>query len=322
MNNYKQLYQRFINTSSRLLRESWELTKRLPQSSNQGWREACLDLTRREDNQLARSILKFDKELHLMRYHGLWSYFRQYYHQRHQLQHVQSTGNSSSAMGSSGNINSINNHSYGMASSNRASSAAVAKIPFVITTSMKEALGSEVGLGYTADQIKKLTPLKAALLIQHKVDPNEMDSRLPQILLDHEKQEEEQQQKIQQHRKQQKQAAEKGNKNSASSASASSPSVTSLTPSRNAVEHILWYRVVEVIRDTTNGNATEEVVGLHRTLQQAQDDCTLRHELAVRNDRDFPNVPKPERQYKVVAPSEEETNNSNDAAAAKERSTY
>ena len=355
-----------------------------------------------------------------MRYHGFWNYLQQqYYHQRElQLQASRSynTNNNMDTTGattitktgmswwstwiinpfisrgvrrnpSSSPLDPFTKQQQlstrsgdgggggGVANNNN-----VVKIPFLITSSMKDALGKERGLGYTVDQIKKMTPLKATLLLQHQVDPKEMENRLPQIILDHEKLVEEQQQAqqrelllvVEQQKKQQQEAETpetlllnnnvKNNNNnddgmgdnspvtssvpanvqegsvvsSSSSPSSSSSSSSSSASSSSSSNRIVWYRVVEVTEhigeakdqdgsqnklntnnNNNNNNIQEDsiVMGLHKTLEEAQQDCKLRQELANRNDRDYTgNERSRRRYYKVMSPmvQEKEENDEQD----------
>ena len=170
---------------------------------------------------------------------------------------------------------------------------------------MKQALGdmNEGGLGYTVDQIKKLTPLKATLLLQHQVDPKDMESRLPQLVSDHEKQEEEEQRQLQEHLELERQKSLRK---------------TVRTSTTVTHEKVVWYRVVEVMteksKESIHGETTvvEEVVGMHKTLEQAEEDRSLRQELALRNEREFPLAPNQQRTFKVVSPEQHGANNPGD----------
>jgi hypothetical protein len=53
----------------------------------------------------------------------------------------------------------------------------------MITAAQRATLSQE--MGYTVDQIKLLKPIEASLILEHKVQPNEMESSLPGLVQDY-----------------------------------------------------------------------------------------------------------------------------------------
>jgi hypothetical protein len=109
----------------------------------------------REANTVATGLLKVDKEVGLVKYYGLSGYLKQRF---------QST---TTARGeSSPDTDPV------------ASSPVGAKIAFMVTASMKQELSER--LGYGIDQIKTLTPLQASLILNESIQPDEIETKLPQ----------------------------------------------------------------------------------------------------------------------------------------------
>jgi hypothetical protein len=120
----------------------------------------------RQSNTVATSFLKMDKEMGLMRYWGLSGYLRQ---------RLQST----TALVASA----------ATASSAEQSTSSKARIAFMVTASMKTELADK--LGYDLDQIKKMKPLQASLILNHDVKPENMEVQLPVLEQEHAAREEE-----------------------------------------------------------------------------------------------------------------------------------
>lgn len=113
----------------------------------------------RQSNTVATGILKAEKEIRLVKYHGLSGYMKQ---------RLQST----SALATSSNSESETASPFG-----RSPSGSTAKIAFMVTASMKQELSEN--LGYNTDQIKTMTPLQASLILNDGITPDEMESKLP-----------------------------------------------------------------------------------------------------------------------------------------------
>lgn len=56
----------------------------------------------------------------------------------------------------------------------------MARVAFMITAAQRSALVNK--LGYTAHQIKQLTPLEATIILEHSIQPIEMESRLKTLV--------------------------------------------------------------------------------------------------------------------------------------------
>jgi len=75
-------------------------------------------------------------------------------------------------------------------SSSKESRKTLARVAFMITQSQKDELSEK--LGYSKDEIKKLKPMEAVLILKHDIFPNELEEKLPDFL----KQEQEQEKNI------------------------------------------------------------------------------------------------------------------------------
>ena len=103
-------------------------------------------------NVVALSLLKWDREWHLLKYYGFWQYSQQWWQQRKQQQGLTDKTETPTDKPSS--------------------SPSIARIPFVITTTMKQEMKT---LGYTESHIKSYTPLQATLILQHSLAPPKDD---------------------------------------------------------------------------------------------------------------------------------------------------
>ena len=118
-------------------------------------------------NTLAISLLKIDKEIGLVRYWGLAEYLRQ-----NQLSFsLASSSNRVSAKQTSTSeadaLESSDVESYHTLTEPQASTA---KVAFMITSSMKRDLMD--GLGYSSEEIKRMTPQQASLVLHHRLAPD------------------------------------------------------------------------------------------------------------------------------------------------------
>ena len=130
----------------------------------------------RQSNQVANNFLKIQQQFGLMRYHGLIGYWRQ---RQGSLQ----------AAGNEGSFSTSNSSDAATGGGNPAASLGgsdegnVAQVAFMITSAMRTELSGE--LGYTADQIKSMTPIDASLILHHQVKPDEKGKKLPSLLESH-----------------------------------------------------------------------------------------------------------------------------------------
>jgi hypothetical protein len=131
----------------------------------------------REANTVATSFLSMEREVNLVRYHGLVGYLRERsVLRRDWLQRL--------PFGSSQNTPKAT-HEQNMDNSNNATirySSTTARVPFMITAAQRASLANE--LGYSIDQIKQLKPLEASLILEHSIVPSELESRLPSLVDD------------------------------------------------------------------------------------------------------------------------------------------
>eukprot|EP00547_Thalassionema_nitzschioides_P015987 CAMPEP_0194253112 /NCGR_PEP_ID=MMETSP0158-20130606/29227_1 /TAXON_ID=33649 /ORGANISM="Thalassionema nitzschioides, Strain L26-B" /LENGTH=165 /DNA_ID=CAMNT_0038990725 /DNA_START=285 /DNA_END=778 /DNA_ORIENTATION=+ len=61
-----------------------------------------------------------------------------------------------------------------------------ARVAFMITKDQREAL--TIQLGYSKDQIKKLKPIEALLILQHRVPPHGMEAKISTLINEQEQQ--------------------------------------------------------------------------------------------------------------------------------------
>jgi len=236
MNGLRASSARLLKQTRRSVGESWSLLrtllppvkKKAAGSSSETWRTKCLTLTQQDDNQVARTLLQLDKEVHLIRYHGIRKYIEEQQNKPsgeeslivkwiHALSPLhwlrpylskaveQQSNGGEVASSPSPSSNELLSNATSTTSKGSGTSNKVVKIPFVITTSMKQELAE---LGYSSPQMKQLTPLHATLLLQHQISPADKEQRLPTLIQQHEQaleqehqrtlEEEEQQQQQQQ----------------------------------------------------------------------------------------------------------------------------
>lgn len=343
---------RWSTQSRQWLMESWSLSKKLLYPiGRQPWRQACLELTQQENNQLARFVLEFDKEIHLLRYHGFWKYLdlQQQQHQQQQHRHPwaeslikirpylsrdywiygkkQPSLPPTTTSGTTSSFTTSSSTTTTKAATTTATKedsstnddhprmvvGVVAKIPFLITTAMREQLKA---LGYTLDQIKHFTPLQATLLLKHQVVANENTPlKLAELLQIHHQQQQQQQDPHHHHHPlestsssstpsqpppSQPPPSQPPPSQPTSPSQQTQPSQQTLSSQKvpSQQSNIIspsskWYQVLE--EEGQDSDLVVVVVGLHRTLEQAQQDCSLRQELAKRNNSS--------RKFKIQLPT-------------------
>ena len=151
-------------------------------------------------NKLAISILRIEQAYGLMKYMG----FMEYTKQQIIPNIIRSTSSSNSNSNSNSNGNSIStNHDHdsnNKIKNNYQNKNTVAKIAFMVTSSMKRDLMD--GLNYDENEIKKMTPKRASWVLHHRIDPTVYDAQIS-ILEEEEEREEEQQRKILEQQQQQ-----------------------------------------------------------------------------------------------------------------------
>mmetsp|Transcript_9840 Transcript_9840/g.17972 ORF Transcript_9840/g.17972 Transcript_9840/m.17972 type:complete len:231 (-) Transcript_9840:61-753(-) len=148
------------------------------------------------------------------------------------------------------------------------------KIAFMITTSMKQDL--QETLGYPAEDIKKITPLQASLILNHKVPPEEFQERLPILEREYEEEQEKQRQqeieeqeaKMARQTSQQESQPEQEHQDYTFTTTSSSFTPTELASSLGIESGFsdTWYEVVEVKPHT--GERVRQ--GLYPNPEEAQ----------------------------------------------------
>eukprot|EP00977_Amphora_coffeiformis_P029304 scaffold39887_cov229-Amphora_coffeaeformis.AAC.6 len=191
----------------------------------------------------------------------------------------------------------------------------VAKVAFMVTGRMK---GQLTEMGYSAEDIKQMTPMEASLLIDNQVSPADKAAQLPQLIKDYEEQLAKQHQEAELLLAAQHQQDEASSSSSSSVASSTGekveePSKYTAPPrtpssggpsfmekllgsiaSKNVIDtpvevasrtHLPppsdreWYEVVEEY--PASGNKPE-VVALHPTADEAEVDANLRFEIMTK----------------------------------------
>jgi hypothetical protein len=129
----------------------------------------------RQSNRVATSLLQIEKGYGLLKYLGIRGCIRQCIRVLSSNRSVTDASNNSSA-----------------AVPSDVSKDTVPKstmIAFMITSSMKHRM--QETLGYSVDQIKKMTPLQASLVLNHHVSPDQYDDQLPLLEKEYEQEQEE-----------------------------------------------------------------------------------------------------------------------------------
>jgi hypothetical protein len=136
-------------------------------------RDILLREAQESNNTVAVSYLRIEKELNLMRYHGFMGYLRQsWWLQQLPEQWSRRLRGLGPPLVSST-----------FESQQQRSSSTMARVAFMITAAQRAALVDK--LGYTAHQIKQLTPLEATLILEHNIQPIESKSRLKTLVQDY-----------------------------------------------------------------------------------------------------------------------------------------
>lgn len=144
-----------------------------------------------------------------------------------------------------------------------------AKISFMVTTAMKQQLEE---LHYTAERVKKMTPLEASLILQHEVAPSDQESQLPELLRTFEAKQEAEAKRTQAQAA--STAADKSKRTQLpyfSFASTNLLHAPFLSPTEPDAPKV-WYEVVEeTITNAAAGVTTEQhVIGLYQKQEEAE----------------------------------------------------
>ena len=145
--------QRYIRDTSRLISKLARTSKRtVPSLAHIN--DICMTEANGADkNMAARSFLIAQRGMNDLRYYGIKGYYEKF--QKERL--LRSTSTSSA-------------ETEPKAASLPTSSNTVAKVPFIITTQQRSELQA---MGFSIDEIKKLTPLKACIILEHKLKPED-----------------------------------------------------------------------------------------------------------------------------------------------------
>ena len=195
------------------------LSLQQPPPSSSSLRDIVWQQAAEHNNQVARQVLQWEREVNLLRYYGPRGYLREkrklmggssnnnivsrWFFNNNHTQRLASTlagGSDVRAAGASSTTSAAaassspadNNETNSIISNTMEQEASlvpappvVAKIPFMITARMRQEL---IELGYEPSQIATLLPLHAMLLLDHQVTPATMELDLPQLLQAHEAQ--------------------------------------------------------------------------------------------------------------------------------------
>jgi hypothetical protein len=162
--NFLKLYlNSFWRISRKTGRDAFLIVSKYIQAPSSA-RDILVKEAREGNNAVAVSMLKLDREIQLMRYHGFFAYLRST-----REFNIQSAYRKAS-FGMSGKIT-------------KREESNVAKVPFMITSAQKKELIET--LGYSTEDIKCMKPLEACIILEYKIAPREMESRLPTLIQEH-----------------------------------------------------------------------------------------------------------------------------------------
>jgi hypothetical protein len=133
----------------------------------------------KQANSVATNMLLVEKEVGLLRYHGITGYFRE----KRALMPTWLVGDRN-ATGMEAEDGSRASHSASSSSSTSTTTlSTTARISFMITSSQRAEL---IKLEYTEQEIKRLKPLEASLILDHQLHPREAPERLPVLVQEYE----------------------------------------------------------------------------------------------------------------------------------------
>ena len=163
--------QRFASKTRLVASDSWNLASilvKVKPTCIPSTRAALMQCARSDNgNVVAESALRLDREVGLMRYHGLGGYLTAKGGVRALLPSSSSGGgHGREARPSSPDTDSGISTSDSTTSS---SSPKKARVAFMITAAQRQQLSTK--LGYTAGDIRRLKPLEALLILEHCIKP-------------------------------------------------------------------------------------------------------------------------------------------------------
>jgi len=152
-------------------------------------KSVLLDQARSGDNRAAIGLLKMEQQLGLMRYHGIANYTKTYLLPQ-SFQQGATLAASTTTTDSTTETSTTSTNTLAAETTTPAPSPQKAKIAFMITSAMRSEL--QQSLGYTADDIKSMTPLQASLVLNHAITPDQRAEALPKAMQQHEEEAERQ----------------------------------------------------------------------------------------------------------------------------------
>ena len=180
MSRWIQAFSRVGHDGIALSKALWTLRRQ--QGSSMAWKPVLLEQAK-QSNQVALSLLKMEKEMGLVQYWGLSGYVQQRIRPMASFSTTK-TETSSSFLESTQDNDSSNNNKK--------------KIAFMITSSMKQELKDT--LQYDDENIKKMTPLQASLVLNHQVSPQQYKDQIPILEAEYEQQMEQERKQEEQER--------------------------------------------------------------------------------------------------------------------------
>jgi hypothetical protein len=176
---------RLVKSISRISHDSMTLSRALwaarNKTSSSGFtmmttlKPVLLDQAR-QSNRVATSLLRIEKGYGWLKYLGIRGCIQQY------IRILSSPFSSGGSLSDSSAPLDVHNNG----AINTFSKTTIA---FMITTSMKQKL--QETMGYSMDQIKKMTPLQASLVLNHQVPPADFGEQLPLLEKEYEQEQEE-----------------------------------------------------------------------------------------------------------------------------------
>jgi len=153
--------------TQRIGSDSLFLMSKLAKSPNSS-RDILLSQAR-EANLAATSFLRMEREINLMRYHGFRGYLRE-----RSILPINLFSSQRLSFGSTPPQDNIET---------KRSQPTTARVAFMITSAQRVTLSKD--LGYTTQQIKLMKPIEASLILEHKLQPSDMPSMLPGLVLNY-----------------------------------------------------------------------------------------------------------------------------------------
>jgi hypothetical protein len=142
-------------------------------------------------NQTAVSLLKLYKQANELRYYGIMGYIQ---HHKWFDFNFKSQSHNVTAHTPFNKTSTTSTCTDSTTTTTDTTKKTTARVAFMITSSMKQEL---IELDYDEPSIRKLTPVEASLILQHKIAPALQAEQLPRIVQEHEQQQQQQQQQQQ-----------------------------------------------------------------------------------------------------------------------------